>query len=125
MLLGSWFTIIIANDGNKKIKGVKRHVVVDKNGFLLTVMVTIACIHDSKAAYLLARYLRELCCNIKIILADAGYREEIADKIKTIFGYILEVVVYKEKHNSIKRYFNTSKGTYDKVMEVIHVNLEK
>ena len=29
-------------DGNKKVKGVKRHVVVDKNGFLLAVMVTIA-----------------------------------------------------------------------------------
>lgn len=38
-------------DGNKKVKGVKRHVVVDKNGFLLPVMVTIACVHDSKAAY--------------------------------------------------------------------------
>ena len=30
-------------DGNKKEKGVKRHVVVAKNCFLLTVMVTIAC----------------------------------------------------------------------------------
>ena len=28
-------------DGNKKVKGVKRHVVVDKNGFLLAVMVTL------------------------------------------------------------------------------------
>lgn len=27
-------------DGNKKVKGVKRHV-VDKNGFLLAVMVTL------------------------------------------------------------------------------------
>ena len=36
-------------DGNKKIKGIKRHVVVDKNGFLLAIMVTIANIHDSKA----------------------------------------------------------------------------
>lgn len=70
---------------------------MDKNGFLLAVMVTIACVHDSKAAYLLARYLRELCCNIKIILADASYREEIADKIKTAFGYILEVVVIGDK----------------------------
>lgn len=34
-------------DGNKKIKGVKRHVVVAKNCFLLAVMVTIACVHDS------------------------------------------------------------------------------
>jgi putative transposase len=29
-------------DGNKKVKGIKRHVVVDKNGFLIAVMVTIA-----------------------------------------------------------------------------------
>lgn len=35
-------------DGNKKVKGVKCHVVVDKNGFLLAVMVTIACVHNSK-----------------------------------------------------------------------------
>ena len=26
--------------------------------------------HDGKAAYLLARCLKELCCNIKVILAD-------------------------------------------------------
>ena len=89
-------------DGNKKIKGAKHHVVVDKNGFLLAVMVTIACVHDSKAAYLLARYLRELCCHIKIILVDAGYRGEIADKIKTAFGYILEVVVSGDKVNGFK-----------------------
>ena len=66
-------------------------MVVDKNNFLLAVMATIACVHDSKAAYLLARCLRKLCCNVKIILADAGYREEIAEKIKKAFGYILEV----------------------------------
>ena len=29
-------------DGNKKVKGIKRHIVVDKNGFLLAVMVTVA-----------------------------------------------------------------------------------
>lgn len=53
--------------GNKKIKGIKRHVVVDKNDFLLAVIITITCVHDSRTAYLLVRYLREICCNIKII----------------------------------------------------------
>ncbi|TGY25841.1 transposase, partial [Bacteroides caecimuris] len=48
-------------DGNKTVKGVKRHVVVDKNGFLLAVMVKIACVHDSRVACLLARCLRKLC----------------------------------------------------------------
>ena len=42
-------------NGNKKVKGVKCHVIVDKNGFLLTVMVTIVCVHDGKVVYLLAR----------------------------------------------------------------------
>ena len=71
-------------------KGIKRHVVVDKNGFLIAVMVTIACVHDGKVAYLLARCLKELCCNIKVVLADAGYRGEVATKIRKAFGYALE-----------------------------------
>lgn len=47
-------------DSNKKVKGIKRHIIVDKNGFLIAVMVTIANIHDSKTAYLLMRGLKEL-----------------------------------------------------------------
>ena len=47
-------------DSNNKVKGIKRHIIVDKNGFLIAVMVTIANIHDSKTAYLLMRGLKEL-----------------------------------------------------------------
>jgi transposase len=61
-------------DGNKKVKGIKRHVVVDKNGFLVAVMVTVAHIHDSKAVMLLMRVLKEMLCGIKVIIADGGYR---------------------------------------------------
>lgn len=89
-------------DGNKKVKSVKRHVVVDRNGFLLAIMVKIACVHDSKVAYLPARCLRELCCNIKVILADTGYRGEIAEKIKRFFGYILKVVISGDKVKGFK-----------------------
>lgn len=77
-------------------------MVVDKNGFLLAVMVTIAYVHDSKAAYLLARCLRELCCNIKIILADVGYRGELAEKTKNAYMYILEAIVSGDKVNGFK-----------------------
>lgn len=44
-------------DGNKKVKGIKRHVVVDKKGFLLAIMVTVANINDSKAVGFLIRTL--------------------------------------------------------------------
>jgi putative transposase len=86
-------------DGNKKVKGIKRHIVVDKNGFLIAVMVTIANIHDSKAGYLLMRVLKGLCSGVKVILADGGYRGEVIDTVKKAFGYTIQVVVsaYKEQ----------------------------
>ena len=40
-------------DENKEVKGIKRHVVVGKKGFLVVMMVSITNIHDSKAVYLL------------------------------------------------------------------------
>jgi transposase len=83
-------------DGNKKVKGIKRHVVVDKNGFLIAVMVGVAHVHDSKAALLVMRVLKSFLCSVKIILADGGYRGELADDVKRIFGYTINVVMRKD-----------------------------
>lgn len=80
-------------DGNKKVKGIKRHVVVDKNGFLLAIMVSVANIHDSKAAELLMRTLHYFLSPIKIILADGGYRGEIIELVKKKFAYVIQVVM--------------------------------
>jgi putative transposase len=93
-------------DGNKKVKGIKRHVVVDKNGFLVAVMVAVANVHDSKAAMLLMRVLKELCSTVKTILADGGYRGNLAEDIRLAFGYVLQVVVsgyQKQGFRPIKR----------------------
>ena len=84
-------------DGNKKDKGIKRHVIVDKNGFLIAVMVTVANIHDSKAVMLLMRVLKDLFCGVKHILADGGYRGDIITEVKQKFGYIIEVVLRTDK----------------------------
>ena len=89
-------------DGNKKIKGIKRHTVVDKNGFLIAVMVTIANINDGKAAWLLMRVLKELCSSVKTILADGGYRGEIIEKVKNTFGYVIEVVISNFKEHGFR-----------------------
>lgn len=84
-------------DGNKKVKGIKRHVVVDKNGFLLAIMVTVANIHDSKASELLMRTLSYFLSSIKIILADGGYRGEIIEQVKNKFGYLINVVMRSDE----------------------------
>ncbi|GEN74259.1 IS5 family transposase [Chryseobacterium lathyri] len=83
-------------DGNKKVKGIKRHVVVDKNGFLLAVMVTVASIHDSKAVDLLMRTLSYFLSPVKVILADGGYRGEVIEAVKKKFGYLIQIVMRSE-----------------------------
>jgi len=87
-------------DGNKKVKGIKRHVIVDKNGFLIAVMVTVAHIHDSKAVNLLMRVLKEMLCSIKVIVADGGYRGEIAEQVKKGFGYLIQVVMRSDDNKA-------------------------
>jgi transposase len=87
-------------DGNKKVKGIKRHVIVDKNGFLVAVMVTVAHIHDSKAVMLLMRVLKEMLSGIKVIIADGGYRGEIAEQVKKGFGYLIQVVMRSDDNKT-------------------------
>lgn len=89
-------------DGNKKVKGIKRHVVVDKNGFLIAVMVTVANIHDSKAACFLMRVLKELCSSVTTIIANGGYRGELAENIRNTFGYVLQVVISGYKNHGFR-----------------------
>lgn len=60
-------------DGNKKIKGIKRHVAVGKNAFLLAIMIAAVNVHDSKAVLLLMRMLKYFLFPIKVIIADGGY----------------------------------------------------
>lgn len=84
-------------DGGKKVKGIKRHIVVDKNGFLLAVMVSVANVHDSKAAVLLMKTLQYLLIPLQVILADGAYRGDIIEEIKTRFGYIIQIVMRNNK----------------------------
>lgn len=84
-------------DGNKKVKGIKRHVVVDKNGFLLAIMVTVANVYDGKAVELLMRTLAYFLSPVKIILADGGYRGEIIEHVRVKFGYIINVVMRSDE----------------------------
>lgn len=60
-------------DNGKKINGRKRHIAVDTEGFLLAVVVTAANIGDRFGAKLLIIALLNVCTQLKLIWADAGY----------------------------------------------------
>ena len=64
-------------DGNKKIKGIKRHVLVDTQGLLHTVLITPANVHDSVAAKELLYKHSITQGNPKEVLADKGYRGDV------------------------------------------------
>jgi putative transposase len=60
-------------DGNKKIKGRKRHIIVDVFGFLLAVIVHAANIHDAKAAENVMKKAIDQYPTIKAFSGDEGY----------------------------------------------------
>ena len=60
-------------DGNKKIKGIKRHVLSCSLGFVLAVVVTPASVHDTKAAELVLDRAVENGFTIERAKVDAIY----------------------------------------------------
>lgn len=67
-------------DGGKKLKGRKRHVVVDVLGLVIAVVVTSAGVTDAKAAEaVLDRPIVRDNARLKVLLADFGYRRDELD----------------------------------------------
>ena len=60
-------------DGGKKIKGRKRHIAVDTNGWLLAVLVTAASVQDRDGGHRLLALLRERFSTLSLVWADGGY----------------------------------------------------
>ena len=61
-------------DGFKKVKGIKRQILVDSNGFPLLAEVTTANVHDSKGASMLLNDMRLYYPSVSLVKADKGYR---------------------------------------------------
>ena len=82
-------------DGGKKITGRKRHIIVDKLGLLLVVVVSVASADDGTLApEVLGRLTAEHRSRLKSVWADGKYRNHhLADwLVKTRAGYVIEVV---------------------------------
>ena len=89
-------------DGNKKIKGSKRHIIVDTMRLIICEVAHAANIHDSKGAKEVFDYLYDLRFDeqrLEKILADGGYQGEIADYLKQKMNIPLEVVIRNDKNN--------------------------
>lgn len=89
-----WGTIDSAKgiDGFKRIKGIKRHIAVDSCGYPLSVYISEANIHDSRAAYPLCGKLLADYHTVSLIKADNGYRGSLRDILESMFSVKLDCV---------------------------------
>lgn len=71
-------------DGGKKVKGRKRHIIVDTDGLPLVVWVSPANLHDGEAGVEMLWQLEEKAERLELIRTDGsygGYFQEIAEGI--------------------------------------------
>ena len=80
-------------DAGKKVKGRKRHIVVDTLGLILNVVVHAANIQDRDGAVLVPRGLKALFPWLALIWADGAYGgEKLAAVMPTLGPWRLEIV---------------------------------
>lgn len=79
-------------DGVKKIKGIKRHIIVDSQGLPLALNITRGNVHDSKGIIpAICELYTDWKCITKI-KADMGYRGSLKKLLPQIFNLELECV---------------------------------
>ena len=79
-------------DAGKKIKGRKRHIIVDTLGLLLAVVVHPANLQDRDGAKLVLAQLVGKFPRLKLIWADGGYAGRLIDWTRELGHWILEIV---------------------------------
>src|SRR5260370_22172392 len=81
-----------------RVKGRKRHILVDAFGLLIACRVEPADISDRKAAARLLGGLRPLFPNIRTVIADAGHQSrKLADHLLRQDGWKLQLVKRRQR----------------------------
>ena len=79
-------------DAGKKVKGRKRHILVDTLGLLLKAKVLTAEIQDRDGAKILFLEIKEQMPRLQLIWADGGYRGKLIEWVAVQCFWILEIV---------------------------------
>jgi len=78
-------------DAGKKVKGRKRHILVDTLGLLIAVVITAASVQDRDGAALVFEAARGET-RLEKIWADGGYAGKLVETTRQTFGWDLEIV---------------------------------
>src|SRR5260370_33444731 len=76
----------------KKIRGRKRHLLVDSQGLLVAVKVHSAAVQDRDGAKRLLEPLVGVCPRMKLLWADSAYAGQLVAWIKHRLGWDVEII---------------------------------
>ncbi len=79
-------------DAGKKIKGRKRHILVDTMGLLLMVVVHAANVQDREGAKWVLEKARPYFSRLRLVWADGGYAGQLIQWVEETCHWILEIV---------------------------------
>lgn len=83
-------------DAGKKIKGIKRHMMVDTQGNILAIEIQSGSVQDRDGATRVIECVADKWSRIKKIYADGGYRGKLIPAIKEKFNIEMEIVKTKD-----------------------------
>lgn len=83
-------------DAGKKIKGIKRHIIVDTLGLILSVIIQDASVQDRDGAPSVIGNMKEYWRKVIKIFADGGYAGKLIDQVKLAFNIELEIIKRNE-----------------------------
>jgi putative transposase len=90
-------------DAGKRVKGRKRHMVTDTQGFLLALLVHAANIQDNHGAVPLLASLRRTFPTLRHIFADRVYRgDKLRNAIAEFGRWTIEIVTRSERIGTFK-----------------------
>jgi len=79
-------------DAGKKVKGRKRHLLVDTMGLVLLAVVHGANIQDRDGAKLVLEKAKNLFPRLRLIWADGGYAGKLVGWVFSVCGWVLQIV---------------------------------
>jgi putative transposase len=79
-------------DAGKKVKGIKRHLIVDTLGLLLLVVVHPAALQDRDGAKLVLQRGLGHWPRLRLIWADGGYAGQLVGWTWRVCGWVLQIV---------------------------------
>ncbi len=83
-------------DAGKKVKGRKRHIIVDTLGLLLAVVIQSASVQDRNGADEVIEWMKQCWQKVGLIFADAGYSGKLVERVKKAFNIDVQIVEKKE-----------------------------